>query len=289
MKTSIDPIAYLSQYLRDHASNPVSLEDMSRITGYSAFYLQRKFKAALGVSPKQFHARCRMDCLKASLRSGQQVTQSIYEAGFGSSSRLYEHADATLGMTPAQYKARGRGIEISYVILDTVLGMILIAATDRGLCGLQLADNADVLRQALAKEFPAAVIVETSTPYCEPLQVWQDAIQGFVLGRPIPAGLPLDIRATAFQAAVWQYLQSIPAGETRSYSEVAAVIGRPLATRAVARACASNPVALAIPCHRVIRNNGELGGYRWGIERKRQILTGESMSKESGDTGLNSA
>ncbi len=281
MKIPIDPISYLSQYLRDHADESVSLEDMSRITGYSAFHLQRKFKATLGVSPKQFHAKCRMERMKTSLRADEPVTTAMYEAGFGSSSRLYERADNALGMTPAQYRARGRGVEISYVILSTALGKILIAATDRGLCGLQLADDEPSLHDALRREFPAASLHETVALFTEPLRLWQEAIEGFVGGRAIAPGLPMDIRATAFQATVWQYLQKIPAGQTQSYSEVAAGIGRPTASRAVARACASNPVALAIPCHRVIRNNGELGGYRWGIERKAAILV-----CESGDTGL---
>ena len=277
----IDPIAYLSQYLRDHADESVSLENMSRITCYSAFHLQRKFKAALGVSPKQFHAKCRMERMKTSLRGDEPVTAAMYEAGFGSSSRLYERVDSEIGMTPAQYKARGRGVEISYVILNTALGRILIAATDRGLCGLQLADDETTLREALRQEFPAASLHETVAPFTPPLRLWQEAIEGFVGGRAIATRLPMDIRATAFQASVWRYLQTIPAGKPQSYSEVAAGLGRPTASRAVARACASNPVALAIPCHRVIRNNGELGGYRWGVERKRDIL-----ARESGDTGV---
>ena len=281
MKIPIDPIAYLSQYLRDHADQSVSLQDMSRITGYSTFHLQRKFKAALGVSPKQFHAKCRMERMKTSLRRDEPVTTAIYEAGFGSPSRLYERVDSELGMTPTQYKARGNGVEISYVILTTALGKILIAATDRGLCSLQLADDEPSLHEALRREFPAASLDETVAPFTEPLRLWQAAIEGFVSGRALATGLPMDIRATAFQATVWQYLQKIPAGQTQSYSEVASGIGRPTASRAVARACASNPVALAIPCHRVIRNTGELGGYRWGIERKAAILT-----RESRDTGL---
>lgn len=272
----IDPIAYLSQYLKDHSGDSVSLADMSRITGLSVFYLQRKFKAALGVTPKQFQARCRMERVKKSLRENETVTEALYEAGFGSSSRLYERVDTQLGMTPAEYKAEGRGVEISYVILSTPLGWILIAATDRGLCGLQLGDEEEELRMALVREYPAAKIEERAVPYPEPLRLWHEAICGFVAGGTLKTGMPLDIRATAFQAAVWKYLIQIPEGETRAYSEVAAGIGLPKATRAVARACAANPVALVIPCHRVIRNNGELGGYRWGIERKREILAGEA-------------
>jgi AraC family transcriptional regulator of adaptative response/methylated-DNA-[protein]-cysteine methyltransferase len=256
----------------------VSLEDMARITGYSAFHLQRKFKAVVGVSPKQFQARCRMDRMKQGLLGEGTVTEAMYEAGFGSSSRLYEKVDRELGMTPAQYKARGRGVGISYVVLSTTLGWVLIAATDRGLCSLQLGDEAGVLVEALEREFPAAVLTAVEAPYPEALRLWHEAIQGFVAGRPIEAGLPLDVRGTAFQASVWQYLQTIPSGETRSYQEVAAGIGKPTATRAVANACGRNPVALAVPCHRVIRGTGELGGYRWGVERKRLLLGLEAGS-----------
>lgn len=274
----IDPIAYLSQYLRDHCEEAVSLEDMARITGYSAFHLQRKFKAALGVSPKQFQARCRMERVKQGLHGEGTVTSAMYDAGFGSSSRLYEKVDRELGMTPAQYKARGRGVEISYVVLETEIGWILIAATDRGLCSLQLGDEAGELVAALKQEFPAAELVAVEAPYTQALRLWHEAIRGFVEGKPIEVGLPLDVRGTAFQARVWQYLQTIPMGETRSYSEVAAGIGQPTATRAVASACARNPVALVVPCHRVIRGSGELGGYRWGMERKKLLLSREAAS-----------
>lgn len=274
----IDPIAYLSQYLRDHCEDTVSLEDMARITGYSAFHLQRKFKSALGVSPKQFQARCRMERVKEVLQGEGTVTSALYEAGFGSSSRLYERVDRELGMTPAQYKARGRGVEISYVLLSTDLGWILIAATDRGLCNLQLGDEAAGLVKALEREFPAADLKAVEPPFQDALRLWHEAIRGFLAGRPIEAGLPLDVRGTAFQARVWQYLQTIPMGETRSYSEVAEGIGKPKAVRAVASACARNPVGLAVPCHRVIRGDGSMGGYRWGVGRKGEILRREGRA-----------
>lgn len=275
---SIDPIAHLSQYLRDHCEEAVSLEDMARITGFSAFHLQRKFKAAVGVSPKQFQARCRMERVKQVLHGAGTVTSALYEAGFGSSSRLYERVDRELGMTPAQYKARGRGVEISYVVLETLLGLILIAATDRGLCSLRLGDEESVLLGELMKEYPAAELQRVEAPFGAALRAWHEAICGYLAGKRIEPGLPLDVRGTAFQARVWQYLQTIPMGETRSYSEVAAGIGQATATRAVATACASNPVALAIPCHRVIRSNGELGGYRWGMERKQKLLEQEAIA-----------
>lgn len=274
----IDPIAYLSQYLRDHCEDSVSLEDMARITGYSAFHLQRKFKATLGVSPKQFQSRCRMERVKQVLHGQGTVTSALYEAGFGSSSRLYEKVGNELGMTPAQYKARGRGVEISYVELSTELGWILIAASDRGLCSLRLGDEAAPLVEELKAEFPAAALVAVEAPFHESLRLWHEAICGFLAGKQIEPGLPLEIRGTAFQARVWQYLQTIPMGETRSYAQVAEGIGKPAAVRAVASACARNPVALAIPCHRVIRGTGELGGYRWGMERKQKLLEVEAAA-----------
>lgn len=275
---SIDPIAYLSQYLRDHCDETISLEDMARITGYSAFHLQRKFKTAVGVSPKQFQAKCRMEKMKASLQTSGTVTDAMYEAGFGSSSRLYEKVDRELGMTPSQYKARGAGVEISYVVLDTELGWILIAATDRGLCSLQLGEHAGELERALEREFPAADLLAVEPPYQEMLRLWHEAIRGFVAGKAIDASLPLDVKATAFEARVWQYLQTIPMGETRSYSEVAEGIGHPKAVRAVANACGRNQVAIAVPCHRVIRGTGELGGYRWGLPMKRRLLERERVA-----------
>jgi AraC family transcriptional regulator of adaptative response/methylated-DNA-[protein]-cysteine methyltransferase len=272
----IDPIAYLSQYLRDHCEESISLDDMARITGYSPYHLQRKFKAAVGLSPKQFQARCRLDRLKRGLKEESTVTGAMYESGFSSSSRLYERTGEFLGMTPAQYKAAGRGLEISWVVLPTAFGLVLIAATDRGLCSLRLGDAAEPLVAELEAEFPAAHLIAVEQPYPLLLEQWRLAIEGFLSGAAIAPSLPLDIQATAFEARVWRYLQTIPRGETRSYSEVASAIDAPRAVRAVAIACGRNPVALAIPCHRVIRSSGELGGYRWGLDRKRQILAAEA-------------
>jgi AraC family transcriptional regulator, regulatory protein of adaptative response / methylated-DNA-[protein]-cysteine methyltransferase len=273
----IDPIAYLSQYLREHADESISLDDMARITGYSPFHLQRKFKAALGLSPKQFQTQCRLERVKQGLKGQGSVTSAMYDSGFSSSSRLYERSDQSLGMTPAQYKAAGRGVAISWVVLATTFGHVLIAATDRGLCSLRIGDTAAPLVAELEAEFPAANLVAVSQPYPPLLEQWRLAIESFLAGATIAPDLPLDIRATAFEARVWRYLQTIPRGETRSYSEVATAIGAPRSVRAVANACGRNPVALAIPCHRVIRSSGELGGYRWGLERKQRILKAESQ------------
>jgi len=275
---AVNPIAALAGYLRQHAEENVSLDQMARFTGYSAFHLQRKFKAELGVTPKQFHAQCRRETLKLKLRNESSVTDALFGAGYGSTSRVYENAADTLGMTPREYSRQGSGLAISYAIFASRFGPILIAATDKGLCSLELGDRKDGLRERLREEFPQAAITESKAANDGPLAVWEAALQNYLQGQPIPEGLPLDLQATAFQASVWRFLQTIPMGETRSYQQVAAAIGQPKATRAVARACASNRVALAIPCHRVIRGDGALGGYRWGMERKEALLAAEKQA-----------
>jgi AraC family transcriptional regulator of adaptative response/methylated-DNA-[protein]-cysteine methyltransferase len=272
----MDPISFLSRYLQDHAGESVSLAEMSRLTGYSPFHLQRQFKAALGLTPKQFQLRCRTERLKSQLRHDPTVTQALYEAGYGSSSRLYERIDSDLGMTPAEYRASGSGVTISYLTFANSLGHILLAATDRGLCRLDIDDHPEALSSRLHAEFPRATIHAVAPPFSPLLEAWLNTIRDYLHGRAIDPSLPFDIRGTAFQARVWVFLRQIPSGETRSYSEVAAAIGQPSATRAVANACGQNPVALAIPCHRVIRGNGALGGYRWGLQRKQLLLDSES-------------
>lgn len=272
----MDPIAFLSRYLHDHAEESIPLTEMSRLTGYSPFHLQRQFKATLGLTPKQFQLRCRIERLKGNLRHDDPtVTQALYDSGFASSSRLYERIDSDLGMTPAQYRASGDGVTISYLTFATSLGYILMAATDRGLCRLDIADRGEDLPPRLHAEFPRASIHAVASPFSPLLEAWLEAIRGYLNGRAINPSLPIDIRGTAFQARVWAFLRQIPRGETRSYSEVAAAIGQPKATRAVANACGQNRVALAIACHRVIRGNGALGGYRWGLDRKQQLLDAE--------------
>jgi AraC family transcriptional regulator of adaptative response/methylated-DNA-[protein]-cysteine methyltransferase len=199
----------------------------------------------------------------------------VYEAGYGSSSRVYEKADTHLGMTPSQYRRGGHGVAITYVVADSPVGLMMIGATDRGLCSIQFGDSGEELLAALRKEFPAAAIEPMGTPHAPEFEKWIDALRNHLEGARPRLDLPLDIRATAFQMRVWNYLQSIPYGEVQSYGEVAAAIGKPSAIRAVARACATNRVAIAIPCHRVIRGTGELGGYRWGLARKRALIDRE--------------
>ena len=217
--------------------------------------------------------------LKSGLRQSHDVAAAVYDAGFGSSSRVYEHADDRLGMTPNQYRRGAPGVEISYATARTPLGPMLIAATDRGICFVEFGESDDQLREALRREYPAATIQRMSAQRRPEFDGWIDALNAYLRGTEPRVDLPLDVRATAFQLRVWDYLHTIPYGETRSYSEVAAGIGQPSAVRAVAHACATNNVALAIPCHRVIRGTGELGGYRWGIERKQKLLDLERAAR----------
>lgn len=237
----------------------------------SAHRLARAFKRVLGITPLQYRDARRVARLKHELKGRPHVSPAVYEAGYGSSSRVYERAASQLGMTPATYARGGAGTEIGYVLTPSPLGMLLVAATPRGICRIAFGDDAAALRRDLIAEFPAARIAEGSRNFA----AWVARLLRHLEGREPHLDLPLDIRATAFQRRVWQELQRIPRGETRSYADVARRIGRPAAARAVARACGSNPVAVVIPCHRVVRGDGALGGYRWGLERKQTLLANE--------------
>jgi AraC family transcriptional regulator, regulatory protein of adaptative response / methylated-DNA-[protein]-cysteine methyltransferase len=259
------------------ASNaePVTLDSLSEQVGVSSFHLQRTFRSIMGVSPSDYTEARRVNKFKQSVQSGEKITNAIYEAGFGSSSRLYELAASQLGMTPATYGKGGRGAVIRYAIGDSPLGRLLVASTDRGVCSVKLGDSDDVLATELKQEFSAAEILLDESR----LQPALAAVLDHLNDKTPRIDLPLDIRATAFQRQVWEQLQKIPAGETNSYTQVAKGIGRGKAVRAVASACASNPVALVIPCHRVIREDKSLGGYRWGLERKKKLLEREARGK----------
>ncbi|MGE5571109.1 MAG: bifunctional DNA-binding transcriptional regulator/O6-methylguanine-DNA methyltransferase Ada [Rhodospirillales bacterium] len=240
--------------------------------------LTKAFLRQLGVTPRQYADALRLESFKAQVRKGGEVTEALYEAGYGSSSRLYERAGAQLGMTPGTYRKGGRGMRIAFAIADCPLGRLLVAATQRGVCAVALADSDEELEAALAGEFPEAELRRDD----EQVGSWTRAVVEHLEGARPALDLPLDIRATAFQRRVWEELRRIPRGETRTYQEVARAIGRPTAARAVARACATNPVALAIPCHRVVRGDGGEGGYRWGVARKRALLKSEAeCSRES--------
>ena len=249
----------------------ITLAALSKEVGVSAFHLQRTFKSIMGITPRQYAEAYRMKRFKQGVRKGVAITSAIYDAGYGSSSRLYERASSQLGMTPATYGKGGRGAVINYDIVDTPMGRLLVAATDKGVCSVMLGDSDKGLKTNLLNEFPEAKIRQDK----EPLRSSLKAIVDYLKNKSPHIDLPLDIRATAFQKQVWEHLRAIPYGQTNSYSEVAKAIGQEKAVRAVARACATNPVALVIPCHRVIREDRSLGGYRWGLQRKQNLLETE--------------
>lgn len=262
-----DLVEKVCRYIDAHPGGPSTLDALSRSIGLSPFHLQRTFKALTGITPRAYADSRRLQALKAGLRNGHSVTRSLYDAGYGSSSRLYEGASSKLGMTPARYGKQGAGVAIRYTIAKTAIGEMLLAATSKGVCSVQFGESDGALEGELRREYPRAEITRSD----KGLARWVRAIQGRIRGEKSRA-LPLDIQATAFQRLVWEQLREIPYGDTRSYGEVARRIGRPNAARAVARACASNPVAVAIPCHRVVRENGDPGGYRWGMRRKQNLL-----------------
>ena len=271
-----DGVKAICRYIEQHLDEPMTLHRLGRVFHQSPFHLQRRFKAALGITPREYADSCRLKLLKRSLQAGDNVTRAMYDAGYGSSSRLYERTASQLGMTPDKYRRGAIAAAIRYTCADSPLGRMLIAATDRGVCAIQFANSDNELLEGLKHEFPFAVRKEDEGG----LKAWARMLLDQMRGKKMDEALPLDIRATAFQRRVWRYLQSIPFGATRSYSQVAKGIGEPRACRAVARACATNPVAVAIPCHRVVREDGGMGGYRWGMERKKALL--EMEGKRTG-------
>jgi AraC family transcriptional regulator of adaptative response/methylated-DNA-[protein]-cysteine methyltransferase len=271
----------ICRYIETHSAEPLSLEALARRAGMSRFHFQRTFKALVGVTPKQYHDAQRIRNLKAHLKHSPDVTAAVYDAGYGSSSRVYERADTRLGMTPKAYRSGGEGVRITYVSFETPLGLLMAGATDRGLCFVQFGETHEELEAMLHAEYPNATHEQMREPHDPQFTAWVQALKQHLAGEQPHLDLPADIRATAFQLRVWNYLQSIPYGEVRSYTEVAQAIGRPTAARAVAHACASNKLALVIPCHRVIRGSGELGGYKWGLPRKRALIDRERQLKTS--------
>jgi len=258
----------ICRYIEQHLDDPITLSHLGSEFRISPFHLQRTFKRVLGVSPKAYADSCRMRLLKQRLQAGHNVTRALYDAGYGSSSRLYERTASQLGMTPDRYRRGAVATDIRYACAPSPLGRMLVAATERGICAIHFAATDEELVEGLKREFPFAVRKHDPHSMRSSIQ----ALRKQLAGHPLSQKLPLDIQATAFQRRVWTYLQSLPLGETKSYGEVAKAIGEPTAARAVARACATNRLAVAIPCHRIIRGDGELGGYRWGIERKRTLL-----------------
>jgi AraC family transcriptional regulator of adaptative response/methylated-DNA-[protein]-cysteine methyltransferase len=251
-------------YLDTHRGERVTLEQLSQAVGISPFHLQRRFKEAFGVSPRGYQDAHRVESVKSSLRNGSRVTDAVFEAGYGSVSRFYEKPP--LGMTARDYRAGGKGQRISYCTFASPLGAVLIATSDKGLCSVKLGDEPGRLASLLAEEFSQADLSE------KPLPQLKRKILDFIDGEASLARVPLDIRGTVFQRRVWETLRRIPRGETRTYQDIARAIGAPAAVRAVGSACGANPVALAVPCHRAVRTDGGMGGYAWGVSRKRKLL-----------------
>jgi AraC family transcriptional regulator, regulatory protein of adaptative response / methylated-DNA-[protein]-cysteine methyltransferase len=277
--TEAELIQEVCRYMEAHSDEDLTLDQLAAKAGMSKFHFARRFKSVVGVTPKQYALNLRLGRLKGELKSGTGVDAAIYDAGYGSASRVYENATRQLGMTPAQYRRAGQSVAISYATVETPAGLMMIGATDRGVCFAQFGETADELLERLRSEYRNADIEPMREPRHPQFARWVAAIRKYVNGGRPSSELPLDIRATAFQMRVWKYLQSIPFGDVQSYGEVAAGIGEPTAARAVAYACARNPAAIVIPCHRVIRQTGDLGGYRWGLERKRALLDHERAAK----------
>ena len=256
---------------------PVTLSALSAPVGMSPHQLERAFRSVMGITPRQYADAQRMRRLKSQLKKGDNVTTALYDAGFGSSSRLYERAPSQLGMTPATYRQGGAGMSVNYTTVDSPLGRLLVAATDRGISALYLGESDAKLESALQKEYPRAEISRDRNG----MEGWVTKILAHLRGREPNLDLPTDVQATAFQRRVWEELRRIPYGSTRTYGEVARAIGQPAAIRAVARACATNPVSVVVPCHRVVRADGNLAGYRWGLDRKKALLEHESAAVEA--------
>jgi len=272
----IDPLDRALALIADAPDAPPRLGELARAVGLSASHLQRAFRKRFGVSPAEYAQSRKLKILKSALRSAPRVTDAIYDAGYGSGSRVYEKTGQLLGMTPANYRRGAAGIALRYTTLDTALGRLLVAATERGICSVALGEDDATLLAALRAEFPQASIERVDAGRDEWLTAMVARVNAQIGNQEATTSLPpIDIRATAFQWRVWQALQRIPSGETRSYSEIATEIGAPKSMRAVANACGRNRLAVVVPCHRVIREDGSLGGYRWGIARKQALLERE--------------
>src|SRR6266446_2105713 len=271
----IELVRQVCHAIDEHDEEPTTLKTLSAETGVSAHHLQRTFKEVMGITPRQYAELRRLKQFKSKVKNGSSVTDAMYDAGYGSSRGLYEKSSAHLGMTPATYGRGGRGMRIIYTIANCSLGRLLVAATECGVCAVALGNSNVELVKGLFAEYPNASIDSKDTAISPALNLWLNQVLDHLNGKCPRIDLPLDIQATAFQWRVWDELRQIPLGATRSYRQIANAIGKTKAVRAVARACASNHAALVIPCHRVIREDKSLGGYRWGLERKRKLLETE--------------
>jgi AraC family transcriptional regulator of adaptative response/methylated-DNA-[protein]-cysteine methyltransferase len=271
-------IARAADYLTEHAGQRTPLEDVAAAAGVGRFALQRGFQRVLGLTPAEFARAQRRERFRDKVREPKvSVTKAVYEAGFGSSSRIYEQADQTLGMSPTALKAGGAGERVRYAITDSPLGRVLVAATDRGLCAVLFADSDGEAAAELRERLPQAILRRDDQALAEEIS----AVVSRLGETPDASALPFDVRATAFQQRVWKALLAIPRGETRTYAEIAAEIGSPAAVRAVGTACGANPLAVMVPCHRVVGAGGRLTGYRWGVERKRRLLAMEGVRDQA--------
>lgn len=274
-----NPDPRLDQARRLLDAQDLGLAELASAVGLSATHLQRRFRQAFGLSPAEYRSQRRLDGLKQGLRAGQDVTRALYDAGYGSPSRVYEHGAARLGMAPLAYRRGGEGMEIRWSISETALGLALVAVTARGVCAVLLGDDADALEVALRAEFPRAQFERVDAGRDDFLAPRVRAVADALASRS--GSVPVELVGTAFQRRVWEALMRIPPGQTRSYAELAQSLGMPRSARAVARACAGNRVAVLVPCHRVIRGDGSLGGYRWGLPRKQALLEAESTGREA--------
>jgi AraC family transcriptional regulator of adaptative response/methylated-DNA-[protein]-cysteine methyltransferase len=265
----------MAAYIVAHAGEVLPLARLADQAGMSPFHFQRSFTAVTGVSPKQFQAAERLRAFKGRLRDGKSVLSAIFDAGYGSTSRVYEQVAGGLGMTPSAYRDGGAGETIVHAVRDTALGLLMMAATERGVCFVQFGDSEGALLDQLAREFPKAHLEPAGPAATGPLDAWMAALGGHLAGAGPRPDLPLDLRGTAFQIKVWRFLMSVKPGEIVSYAELAAGVDAPRAVRAAASACAANRLAVLVPCHRALRADGGLGGYRWGLARKRALLDSE--------------
>ena len=279
---SLQKFVELARYIADHADESLPLERLARRAHLSPSRLQRVFREVFGVSPKRFQQAARSEKFKALLRSGSDITEAIFASGYGSTSRVYGQTMHNIGMTPRAYRDGGAGERISWACRDTVLGPLLMAATDRGVCFAQFGDDCASLLAQLRGEFPRADIEAYDGGASPRLEQWIEALNEYMQNRQPRPEVPLDLRGTAFQIRVWEFLLSLDEGDVVSYAELARGIDKPRAARAAASACAANRVAVLVPCHRILRGDGGLGGYRWGLERKRALLDAERARKARG-------
>ena len=261
-------VDHVCKYIEANLQGKLTLAILSHQVGLGPYHFQRTFKGVLGVSPRQYVEARRLARMKRFLRNGETVNNSLYSAGFSSRSRVYENVPGGFGVNPGEFRRGGEGLRIRYSIIDSPLGRLLVAATEKGVCGVCIGDSDAFVERSLAEDYPSAILYRSD----EELKKWTGAFMKYFDGEHFALNVPLDVKATAFQSRVWKIIQSIPFGKTTTYGKIAQELGEPEASRAVARACATNPVALVIPCHRVIGKDGNLHGYRWGKKRKQTLL-----------------